>query len=63
MIAGEGLGITYIEGRVKGPLGEEAVRLLMDGEATYTVLPKTSWGHWTEAPTGTRVHTCRWDCG
>ena len=44
MIVGEGLGITYIEGRVKGPLGEEAVRLLMDGGATYTVLPENVLG-------------------
>ena len=31
MIVGEGLDITYIEGRVKWPLGEEAIRLLVDG--------------------------------
>ena len=44
MIAGEGLGITYIEGIVKGPMGKEAVHLLMDGGATYTVLPENVWG-------------------
>ena len=37
------MGITYIEGRVKGPMGEETVRLLVDGGATYTVLPEDVW--------------------
>jgi len=37
------LGITYIEGKVKGPLGEESVRLLVDSGATYTVLPERVW--------------------
>jgi len=37
------LGITYIEGRVKGPLGEEEVRFLVDSGATYTVLPEKVW--------------------
>ena len=37
------MGITYIEGRVKGPLGEEAVRFLVDSGATYTVLPEKVW--------------------
>ena len=37
------LGITYIEGRVRGPLGEEVVRFLIDSGATYTVLPEGVW--------------------
>ena len=37
------MGITYIEGRVRGPLGEESVRLLVDSGATYTVLPEEIW--------------------
>jgi len=37
------LGITYIDGRVRGPLGEEEVRFLVDSGATYTVLPEGVW--------------------
>ena len=37
------MGITYIEGKVKGPLGEESVRFLVDSGATYTVLPERVW--------------------
>lgn len=37
------MGITYIEGRVKGPLGERTVRFLVDSGATYTVLPEEVW--------------------
>jgi len=37
------LGITYITGRVRGPLGEEEVRFLVDSGATYTVLPEDVW--------------------
>jgi len=37
------LGITYIVGRVRGPLGEEEVRFLVDSGATYTVLPEKVW--------------------
>ncbi len=37
------MGITHIEGRVKGPLGEEVVRFLVDSGATYTVLPEEAW--------------------
>jgi len=37
------MGITYIEGRVRGPLGEESVRFLIDSGATYTVLPEKVW--------------------
>lgn len=38
------MGITYIEGRVKGPTGrEEIVRFLIDSGATYSLLPKAVW--------------------
>ena len=37
------MGITYIEGRVRGPLGERTVRFLIDSGATYTVLPEDVW--------------------
>lgn len=36
------MGVTYIVGRVKGPLGEE-VSFLVDSGATYTVLPERVW--------------------
>jgi clan AA aspartic protease len=35
------MGITYIQGQVKGPRGKKAdVKFLVDSGATYTVLPK-----------------------
>jgi clan AA aspartic protease len=38
------MGITYIQGRVKGLRGKEAdVRFLVDSGATYSVLPKEVW--------------------
>lgn len=37
------MGITYIEGKVRGPLGEEEVRFLVDSGVTYTVLPEKVW--------------------
>jgi clan AA aspartic protease len=38
------LGITYIEGRVKGPTGkEDQVNFLVDSGASYSVLPKKTW--------------------
>ena len=38
------MGITYVEGRVKGPRGKQAgVKFLIDSGATYTLLPKTVW--------------------
>ncbi len=39
----EKVGITYIEGRVRGPKGEKDVRFLIDGGATYSVLPEPVW--------------------
>jgi predicted aspartyl protease len=39
-----GMGITYIEGRVRGPGGKEApVRFLIDSGATYSLLPEAVW--------------------
>lgn len=37
------MNIMYVEDRVKGPLGERAVRFLIDSSATYTVLPENIW--------------------
>ena len=38
------MGITYIEGKVRGPTGKEAeVRFLVDSGATYTLLPEAIW--------------------
>jgi clan AA aspartic protease len=38
------MGITYIEGKVRGPTGkEEKVRFLIDSGATYTLLPEKVW--------------------
>ena len=39
----EEMGITYIEGLVRGPGGEERVRFLVDSGATYTLLPESVW--------------------
>lgn len=38
------MGITYIEGLVSGPTGEQAtVNFLVDSGATYTLLPYNVW--------------------
>ena len=38
------MGITYLEGVVTGPTGEQAtVRFLVDSGATYTLLPHRDW--------------------
>jgi len=38
------MGITYIEGQVKGPSGkQESVEFLIDSGATYSLLPKAVW--------------------
>ena len=39
----DGLGVTYIEGKVRGLSGEEIVRFLIDSGATYMVLPEDVW--------------------
>lgn len=38
------MGITYVDGQVKGPGDkQEAVRFLVDSGATYSVLPRAVW--------------------
>jgi len=38
------MGLTYVEGVVRGPSELEApVRFLVDGGATYTLLPHDTW--------------------
>jgi len=38
------LGITYIEGKVRGPTGKEReVNFLIDSGATYSLLPQKIW--------------------
>ena len=38
------MGITYVEGQVKGPSGkQENVKFLVDSGATYSLLPKVAW--------------------
>src|ERR1700757_2322892 len=38
------MGLTYIEGKVRGPRGkEEEVEFLVDSGAKYTLLPTKSW--------------------
>ena len=38
------MGITYVEGRVKGPSGkQENVKFLVDSGATYSLLPAIVW--------------------
>lgn len=37
------MGVTYIEGQVKGPSGKQGnVKFLIDSGATYSLLPKTA---------------------
>ena len=38
------MGITYVEGQVKGPSGKQKnVKFLVDSGATYSLLPKVAW--------------------
>lgn len=37
------MGLTYIDGEVKGPAGEERVCFLIDSGATYSLLPLSVW--------------------
>ncbi len=38
------VGVTYIEGEVRGPAGDMAtVRFLVDSGATYSLLPQPTW--------------------
>lgn len=46
------MGITYIEGVVSGPGGEQSsVRFLVDSGATYTLLPYEVWQRLRLSPT------------
>ncbi len=37
------MGITYIEGEVKGPKDRKTVKFLIDSGATYSLLPLNVW--------------------
>ena len=37
------MGITHVDAIVRGPKGEQAVRLLIDSGAGYTLLPSDVW--------------------
>ena len=37
------MGISYVEGTVRGPAGDERVRFLIDSGATYSLLPESVW--------------------
>ncbi|MGH8546674.1 MAG: retroviral-like aspartic protease family protein [Gammaproteobacteria bacterium] len=45
------MGVTYIQGVVSGPTGEQAtVNFLVDSGATYTLLPHNVWQMMSLAP-------------
>jgi hypothetical protein len=37
------MGLSFVEGRVRGPAGEEVVRFLVDSGASYSLLPDGVW--------------------
>jgi clan AA aspartic protease len=37
------VGVTFIEGEVRGPKGKETVEFLIDSGATYSLLPLNVW--------------------
>jgi predicted aspartyl protease len=37
------MGLTVVEGSVRGPAGAAAVRFLVDSGATYTLVPYDTW--------------------
>jgi clan AA aspartic protease len=37
------MGMSFVEGRVRGPAGEEVVRFLVDSGASYSLLPDGVW--------------------
>jgi clan AA aspartic protease len=37
------MGMTYVDGIVRGPKGEQSVRFLVDSGAMYTLLPIHVW--------------------
>jgi len=52
------LGITYIEGKVRGPTGkEEQLRFLVDSGATYSLLPIEIWERIELSPKREHVFT------
>lgn len=44
------MGITYIDGSVRGPRGEQNVQFLIDSGATYSLLPERVWNALGLAP-------------
>ena len=52
------MGITYIEGKVRGPTGkEEQLRFLVDSGATYSLLPIEIWERIELSPKREHVFT------
>ena len=37
------MGLSYVQGTVRGPGGEQAVRFLIDSGAVYSLLPDPVW--------------------
>ena len=37
------MGLSYVQGTVRGPGGEQAVRFLLDSGAVYSLLPDPVW--------------------
>lgn len=37
------MGLSYIQGTVRGPIGERPVRFLIDSGAVYSLLPEDAW--------------------
>jgi clan AA aspartic protease len=37
------VGVSYVEGKVRGPGGEAAVRFMIDSGAMYSLLPESVW--------------------
>jgi predicted aspartyl protease len=37
------VGISYVQGKVRGPAGEADVRFLIDSGAMYSLLPERVW--------------------
>jgi len=37
------MGLSYIQGTVRGPTGEQTVRFLIDSGAVYSLLPEHVW--------------------
>lgn len=37
------MGLTHVDGKVTGPAGDQAIRLLLDSGVSYTLLPLETW--------------------